>query len=139
MIAYFDTSAIVPLLVEESGSERANLLWNEADRVVAARLVYAEGCAAVAMAARLGRLDQAGLRIAKYELDQLYRQMDIVEISDEIVRRAGVLAEEHSLRGYDAVHLASAEAVSEDGFVLVNGDGSLLQAASALGLAVART
>lgn len=139
MIAYFDTSSLVPLLVEESGSERANLLWNEADRIVAIRLVYAEGRAALAMAVRLGRLDQGALRTSVLGLDQLYQQMDIVEISDNLVRRAGVLAEDHSLRGYDAVHLAAAETLSGDGIVLVAGDGPLCQAARALGLAVAPT
>jgi hypothetical protein len=43
VIAYFDTSAVVPLLVVEAGSPRAATLWNGADRVVSARLVYPEG------------------------------------------------------------------------------------------------
>ncbi len=139
MIAYFDTSSILPLLVEESGSERASLLWNEANRIFAIRLVYAEGRAALAMAVRLGRLDQGALRNSVLGLDYLYQQMDIVEISDNLVRRAGVLAEDHSLQGYDSVHLAAAETLSGDGIVLVAGDEPLYQAAQALGLAVART
>lgn len=139
LITYFDTSALVPLLAEEPGSERANLLWNEADRILAIRLAYAEAHAALSMAARHGLLDQADLRTAVLGFDQLYRQMAIIEISDNLLRRAGVLAENHSLRGYDAVHLAAAEALSEEGVVRVTGDGPLSQAASALGLAVART
>ncbi len=138
MIAYFDTSALVPLLVKESGSERASLLWNQADHVVAIRLVYVEGCAALAMATRLGRLNQSALPGAIRGLDQLYQQMDIVEVSDNLVRRAGALAEEFSLRGYDAAHLAAAETLSEAGIVLVAGDAPLALAAAALGLAVAR-
>lgn len=124
--------------MEESGSERANLLWNKADRIAAVRLVYAEGCAALAMAARLGRLDQKALRIAVHELEQLYQQIDLIEISDEIVRRAGLLAEDYSLRGYDAVHLAAAETLDEEEIVLVVGDGPLCKAAEKLGLAVSR-
>ncbi|WP_298338699.1 hypothetical protein [Ferrimicrobium sp.] len=39
------------------------------------------------------------------DLEVLYQQIDIVEVSDSLVRRAGALAEIHSLRGCDAVHL----------------------------------
>lgn len=137
MIAYFDTSAIVPLLVQEAGSEQANLLWNEADRVAAIRLVYAEGRAALAMAVRLGRLDKNELRLAVADLDQLYQQLDLIEVSDTLVRRAGVLAEDYSLRGYDAMHLAAAEVLKDESLVLVAGDEPLCKAAEILGLAVA--
>lgn len=136
MIAYFDTSAIVPLLVEEPSSERASLLWSEADRVVTSRLLYVEGRAALAMANRTGRLSRSALQEAVAVLEQLYDQMDTVETSDAIVRRAGSLAELHALRGNDAVHLASAETLARADGVLVAGDRSLCRAATALGMAV---
>lgn len=139
MIAYFDTSALVPLVVEEAGSARAKLLWDGAARVVGARLVYAEGRAALAMASRTGRISESALRDAVGDLDRLYRQMDVVELSDGLVRRAGALAESHALRGYDAVHLASAESLADVEIVLVAGDGPLCRAAQSRGLAVART
>lgn len=139
MIAYFDTSAVVPLLVQEAGSERANLLWNEADRIASVRLVYAEGRAALAMAARLGRIDQIALRLAVDELDRLYQQMDHIEVTDTLIWRAGVLAEDYSLRGYDAVHLAAAEVLRAESLVFVAGDDLFCKAAEILGLAVAHT
>ena len=55
---YFDTSAVVPLVIEEPSSIVASRLWDEADRVVSSRLVYAEGRAALAMARRLDRIDE---------------------------------------------------------------------------------
>lgn len=139
MIAYFDTSSLMTLLVEEAGSTRARLLWNEADHITGVRLLYAEGYATLAMATRLGRLSTRTLRTAVISLDTLYEQIDIVEVSDHLVRRAGVLAEVHSLRGYDAIHLAAAETLSEEETIFVAGDGLLCQAAENLGLAVART
>jgi hypothetical protein len=42
VIAYFDTSAIVPLLVHEPTTDHCARLWNEATRIVCARLVYPE-------------------------------------------------------------------------------------------------
>lgn len=137
MIAYFDTSAIVPLLVQEDGSERAKRVWDEAERVVGVRLVYAEGHAALAMAHRVGRISPAALRDAVRQLATLYEQMEMVEVTGTLVRRAGVLAESYGLRGYDAVHLAGAETLTMEDVVLVAGDTILCQAASLLGLAVA--
>jgi uncharacterized protein len=138
VIAYFDTSAVVPLLVEEPATPRAARLWDEAERVVTVRLCYAEARAALAMARRIGRIRPAALRLAVQTLHVLYGQMDLVEVTDGVVRRAGSLAEEHELRGYDAVHLASAETLADPEIVLVAGDDPLCRAAASQGLAVAR-
>jgi len=135
VIAYFDTSAVVPLLVAEAGSARAALLWDEADRAVSIRLVYPEGRAALAQAQRLGRLSVRQLRAAVHELDARYQQLDLVELDDVLVRRAGHLAELHGLRGYDAVHLAAADRIRHPDLVVVAGDRPLLAAAAAEGLA----
>ncbi len=125
--------------MEEAGSQRASLLWDQADHIAGVRLLYAECCAALAMASRLGRLSARALRTAVIDLDMLYQQIDIVEVSDSLVRRAGVLAEIHSLRGYDAVHLAAGETLGGQDVVFVAGDEQLYEAAKSLGLAVART
>jgi predicted nucleic acid-binding protein len=137
VIAYFDTSAVVPLLVVEAGSARAAMLWNRADRVVSARLVYPEGRAALAQARRLGRLTARQLRAAATALHARYEELDLVEIDDPLARQAGHLAEEHGLRGYDAVHLAAAHRVRDSDLVLVAGDQALLAAAKADGMSVA--
>lgn len=137
MIAYFDTSAVVPLLVAETGSARAVSLWDGADRVVSVRLVYPEGRAALAQAQRLGRLTARQLRDAVTVLDARCDELDLVDIDDALARRAGDLAEAHRLRGYDAVHLAAADRVRDPDLVVVAGDGSLLDAATSEGMTIA--
>lgn len=137
MIAYFDTSAFVPLLVDEPGSAFAIVMWDTADRVVSARILYAEARAALALAVRTGRLTQAQGRKAVTSLDRCYEQMDLVEIDDEVVRLAGQLAELHGLRGYGAVHLAAAHQIGGDEVVVVAGDRALLTAAQDAGLSTA--
>lgn len=134
MIAYFDTSAVVPLLVGEPGSARAASLWDGADRVVSLRLAYPEARAALAQAQRLGRLTARQLRAAVDHLESVYQELDLVDVDDELARRAGELAEAHALRGYDAVHLAAADRVRDPDLVVVAGDGSLLDAATAEGM-----
>lgn len=137
MIVYFDTSAFIPLLVAEPGSARAHTFWDDADRMVSTPVVYPESRAALARAHRLGRLSARQLRTAVDDLDSKYEDLDVVEIDGELARRAGDLAETHGLRGYDAVHLASADRVRDPDLVMVAGDGALLSAATAEGMAVA--
>lgn len=137
MIAYFDTSAVVPLLVAEAGSARAASLWDAADRVVSVRLVYPEGRAALAQAHRLGKLTVRQLRAAVSELDLRLEELDLVEVDDRLTRTAGNLAEVRALRGYDAVHLAAADLIREPDLVVVAGDKDLLTAAVSQGMAVA--
>jgi predicted nucleic acid-binding protein len=137
VIAYFDTSAFVPLLVAEPGSGRAASLWDGADRVVSVRLLYPEARAALAHAQRLGRLSRRQLRDAVRGLDARWRELDLVEIDEQLAFRAGAVAETHGLRGYDAVHLAAADRVRDPSLVVVAGDLALLGAASSEGMATA--
>lgn len=139
MIVYFDTSAVVPLLIEESGSATAVALWDSADRVVSVRLLYAEARAAVAQAERTGRVTPFDGNALVDGIDTLYTQLDLMEIDDWLVRRAGDLAQEFGLRGYDAVHLAGAERLDDAEVVLAAGGTALLEAAVELGLNVSRT
>jgi predicted nucleic acid-binding protein len=137
VIVYFDTSAIVPVVIDEVSSPRASRLWDEADRVVSSRLVYPEARAALAMAHRMDRLNREELRSAVDDFEELHHQLDLVEVTEEVVRDAGQLAEQFGLRGYDAVHLASARVVTDTELVLACGDQGLIAAARALGLGTA--
>jgi uncharacterized protein len=139
MIAYFDTSGLIPLLVEEPGSVRAGRIWDAAEHVTSVRLIYAEARAALAQAARMGRVAPSDLTVLTDSLEDLYAQLDLLDVDDLLVRRAGELAQRDARRGYDAVHLAAAERVHSDTSVLVAGGLDLCTAAGALGIAVAST
>lgn len=136
MIVYFDTSAFIPLIIDEPNSDSCDRLWNEATRIVSVRLLHVEARAVLARAHRLGRLSQGGLESAVALLDKLSAQVDHVEITDRLVRTAGVLAEEQQLRGYDAVHLAAAQAIAGADTIFASGEQQLIAAASQLGLIV---
>jgi len=139
LIAYFDTSAIVPLLIDEAGTERARGQWLAADRLVTVRLSHVEARAAIAQALRTGRITPAQHRAAVAELPRLLEQVELVDIDDELVHHAGELAEARSLRAYDAVHLAAALSARDPELVVVAGDAALLTAAATEGLATAST
>ena len=135
MIAYFDTSAIIPLLIDEPLSDLAYRLWRRASWIATARVSYVEAHAGLARAGRMGRISPGELRDAVAGLERLDRQFHHVEITPDLVRSAGDLAEEMALRAYDAVQLAAAVALDIDDLVVVTGDRQLAAAAQALGLA----
>lgn len=135
MIAYFDTSAIIPLLVHEPLSELSSRVWRRASWVATARITYAEARAGLARACRMGRISPGMLREAVEDLDTLCRQVHYVEITADLVARAGNLAEEVALRAYDAVQLASAASLEVVELVFMTGDRQLAAAAQSLGLA----
>jgi len=132
VIAYFDTSAIIPLIIKEPSSD-------DASRTISTRLIYPEARAALAQAERIGRLTAASLAEAVKGLDSIATEINYLEITEQIAESAGTLARAHALRGYDAVHLASAELANDDDFVFVTGDRSLGSAAETIGISTALT
>lgn len=55
----------------------------------------------------------------------------MIGLDDALARSAGELAERHALRGYDAVHLASATAIDDPDLVIATWDRDLASAAIA--------
>ncbi len=137
MIAYFDTSAVVPLLIDEAGSDAAGDAWDGAVRLVSVRLVRVEARAGLAHAARTRRISAAQLRAFVRDLDDLLAQLEFVDVDDDLMRSAGHLAESYALRAYDAAHLAAALTFASEDLVVVAGDRELISAAEAAGLATA--
>jgi predicted nucleic acid-binding protein len=83
MIAYFDTSAFVPLLVAEPSSVLCRRLWADADAVVTSRLLYVETAAALARGRRMARITSEQHGAALGLLNQLWwREFDIVEAAE---------------------------------------------------------
>jgi len=136
LIAYVDTAALIKLLVQEEGSDLAVELWSRASSRLASRLVYPEARAALAAAQRSGRIDPSSHRAAVKDLEAACAAMSLVGIDWELAIDAGELAARYALRGYDAVHLATALSVDDDGVALVTWDGDLGRAAAAAGVAV---
>jgi uncharacterized protein len=135
VITYVDTSTLLELIVDEVGSERAELIWDTADSLASVRLVVVEARGALAAAVRAGRLTPAQHRTAKSEIAHLTGDIHLVEVTDELIVAAAELAETEGLRGYDAVHLAAALFVGAT--ILTSADAALCDAARRRGLHVA--
>lgn len=123
-------------MIVEAGSELVAELWGTRLQAASSILCYPEGRAAVAAARRGGRLSATGHRRAREEFESLQSELLLVGIDGPLARQAGELAEELGLRGYDAVHLASALALGL-ATTFVTWDRDLSAAARVSGLAVA--
>jgi predicted nucleic acid-binding protein len=139
LITYFDTSALVKTLIAEPGSEAALDIWNASDVRATSMITYAEARAALAAARRDRRLIARSHAKARSQLDERWDELALAAVSDEVVRLAGDMADRQGLRGYDAVHLATAMLVGEgDQVMFATWDGSLTLAVRRAGLSTIR-
>ena len=122
-------------LIDEVGTPEAAAIWDEPDVLFTVRVAHVEARAALAAASRQSRITAAVFRSAVAGLEVLWSQLSVVEVDEYLMRLAGEPAMTHSLRGYDAVHLAAAHLVGAE--VLSSADGRLCEAASSSGFHVA--
>jgi len=69
-LVYFDSSALVKLVVDEDGSNLAAELWDGCDAALASRLAYPEVRAALAAACRNHDLSEADLDAVEQAWEQ---------------------------------------------------------------------
>jgi predicted nucleic acid-binding protein len=107
LIAYLDTSALVKLYVAEEGSRALRAYASKSEALATSVVAYAEARAAFARLLRSGdtSVRQHSRRLRRFNLD--WDDYVRIELTPELVRGAGNVAELHALRGFDAIHLAS--------------------------------
>lgn len=112
-------------------------LWGSDYPAASSILAYPEGRAALAAARRLDRLGDEEHRQALAAFEGLYAELTTVGVDQELAVHAGGFAEDLGLRGYAAVHLATALELGDEEIVLVTWDRDLALAAERIGLSVA--
>lgn len=138
MIAYVDTSALVKLLVSEAGSDATIESVDSAEQHATSLVTYVEARAALSSAQRSRRISPRDLDGARSSLDRRWATFVHIDIDGKLIKAAGDLAERQRLRGYDAVHLASALTLRETGEVtVITWDEDLARAARSSGLPTA--
>ena len=137
--AYFDTSAIVKLYLGETGSRAVEALYDDVAQIFCHEIGFVETRAVLAAARRLGRIveEQHAELVSDFRADWT-NNFSPLATRPELLERAAELAEGFALRGYDAVHLASAERVRLALPVtrFVSFDRNLNRAAKLLGFAL---
>lgn len=138
MILYLDTSALVKLYVRERGSAQTRRAVAKAAAVATSVVAYAEARAAFARLQRERRTSRRRHRERVRQLDRDWEHYARIELNPAAVQHAGALAEQHGLRGFDAIHLASAlwlRAAHDSDLLFGAFDRKLSKAAAASGLA----
>lgn len=131
MILYLDTSALVKVYVDETGSEQVMARVRAVGEVATSVVAYAEARAAFARHFREKRLDKSQLKAVVRHLDDDWSKYTVVDVVDSVARQAGALAERFALRAFDAIHLATAVQLRTEGLRVEFGcfDARLLEAA----------
>jgi len=107
---YLDTSAAVKLYVNESGSDWLRWLLSAPSQIVlSSYLLRVEIWSAFTRRLSEGALTSAEYsRLCDWFTEQCATFYRFAPVSETIIRDACTLVERHRLRGYDAVHLATA-------------------------------
>lgn len=133
MSVYFDASALVPLFVRESSSDRINALLDRlASRIHVSDFGIAEVSSAISRRVREGKDSEATANATLAALDEWLPEVTIIlPIEPADVRRAGALVRNFELKLLtpDAIHLAICE---RSRLALVTLDNRLADAANAL-------
>jgi hypothetical protein len=138
-VRFWDTSAIVPLLVSQAASPAVQVEWERDPNVVAWWATRVECVSAIT------RLEREGIAMARDVIDATARLTALADVWTEVqpqerVRRiAERLLRVHALRAAEAFQLAAAVVASDDdpsGLGLVTRDDRLARAAEREGFRV---
>jgi predicted nucleic acid-binding protein len=137
-LAFWDSSALIPLCVQERTSNKAKTLAKQFAPVVWWATTV-EIHSAIARLHRCGDLDDAGRQAALNRLSVLSRGWREVLPSDKLRAQAQVFLDTYSLRAADSLQLASAMIWCQQRPALqrfVSSDVRLCQAAAQAGFAI---
>jgi predicted nucleic acid-binding protein len=111
LILYLDTSSLVKLYVEEAHSPQVKKWVSKAEIIVTCRVAYPETLSAITRRFNNGELSQPIYELLSNGFTQDWGKYVALDF-DEL--EAGRLVAKYSLRGFDAIHLASAKLLSAD-------------------------
>lgn len=137
MILYLDTSALLKRYFKEPHSTEVISRWKEAAEIVTSSVAYAE---TMATFYRKKREVDLGSKMFKRIINLFQRDWKgfiRVAVTDDLNEYMDKIFPYHQLRGFDAIHLASALIVHEsvpENFLFACFDQRLLHAAKMAGL-----
>jgi len=104
---YFDTSSYIKVYVKEKGSLKArNLLKNK--RIVSSIILQAECFCALSMKHHRGEIDERDLKTLINQIKRDRKLLDIINLTDDVIKKVESIALNSNTRTLDAIHIASA-------------------------------
>lgn len=138
---YLDASAWVKRYYQELGTDQVHKLFTQGQTLVCSVLGMLEVWAALVRKGKARELSQTEVSEKLFGLEAEWRGFLKIQLSSGVIDGAKEVARNYSLRSADAIHLASALALSErsigsnDKVVFVTSDKELLIATKAVKLA----
>jgi len=139
LIVYWDTSALIKLYVQEVGTADVDQLIKQADLSGTALICHVEIAATLAKLVRMKSLRQKIAHIAFQDFLSDWPTLIRTQINQPLLTQASTFAWAHGLRGYDAIHLASAytwQSLLGETITFATYDRPLWGAAQTLGMAI---
>lgn len=137
MILYMDASALVKRYIEEVGSDQVSDWINNADMIATSIISRTEVVAALSRAFRMKIIAEEDAQKAISLFHSDWESIPRLPITEITVARGDNLAWQLGLRGYDAIHLASAIILQEEinsPITMFTFDRQLWEAAKTVGL-----
>lgn len=139
MAAYLDSSVLVKRYVREPGSENVDRLFTEAAPLLVSAIALAECLAALGRQRSDGSLSERAYGRARRACVEEWASLNVIAVSGAVQERVADLLDRFTLRGMDALHLASAlwtQAAIGGDLSFVCSDRRLAEAARRVGLRV---
>jgi len=136
MRLYLDTSALVKRYIYEAGSDIVSKRCAGASAVILSLVALPEVISAFNRLRRESRLSGSQYEELKKSLTLDMEEAVLVNLTGPVLQRAVTCLEQHPLRAFDSIHIASALASSADLFI--SADARQCEAAEKMGLPVER-
>lgn len=134
MKVFLDTSAFAKRYVAEQGSDQVLAVCQQADSLVVGVICLPELISTLSRLVREKKLASAAYQSLKRDVMADLADVDICQITQEVLASVVSLLESHPLRAMDGLHVACALACAPDAFV--SADHRQLSAARKAGLSV---
>jgi predicted nucleic acid-binding protein len=136
LILFLDTSSLVKLYIAEPGSDRMRKAVAQGEPMAVSVLAFAEIHATFTRRRREELLQATELEELQLAFAGDWEELTQVPVGSAVLKLVPGLCERHSLRGADAVHLASALLLHQEGLqvIFACSDRHLVGAAAAEGL-----
>jgi len=131
---FLDTSAFAKRYVAEQGSDKVLAVCQQADSLVVSVICLPELISMLSRLVREKKLAKAAYRKLRGDAMADLADVDVCQITAEVLASVVSLLESHPLRAMDALHVASALACRPD--VFVSADHRQLSAARKAGLKI---
>ena len=136
MLAFFDSSAFAKRYVQEVGSDDVLLWCEQASEIGLSGIALPEIISAFCRLLREKRISRKQYHALKVSLLEDVRDVALCDLSPAVMHHSILALEKNTLRGMDAIHIASALALRAE--VFVSADQRQCKAAKLAGLRVVK-